>query len=252
MLLLKNDLGGIMKKLFVKLKNFLKKVFSKNYLDNAENILLYICGNEALPLPLEPEEEMALLDEIANNNQTAKQKLIEHNLRLVVYIAKKFDNTGIDLEDLISIGAIGLIKAVQTYKYDKKIKLATYASRCIENEILMQLRKMNKIKAEVSLDEPLKSDGDGNELLLEDILYDEKQTLGKDMEKSSEQQLLWEIINKLGMREKEIMIMRFGLMGGREKTQKEVADELGISQSYISRLEKKILCKMKKDLRKVI
>ncbi len=241
-----------MKKLFVKLKIFLKKVFSKNYLDNAENILLYICGNEALPLPLEPEEEMALLDEIANNNQTAKQKLIEHNLRLVVYIAKKFDNTGIDLEDLISIGAIGLIKAVQTYKYDKKIKLATYASRCIENEILMQLRKMNKIKAEVSLDEPLKSDGDGNELLLEDILYDEKQTLGKDMEKSSEQQLLWEIINKLGVREKEIMIMRFGLMGGREKTQKEVADELGISQSYISRLEKKILCKMKKDLRKVI
>lgn len=241
-----------MKKLIKKLKILIKKVFSRNYLENPENILLYICGNEALPMPLEPEEEMALLDEVAKQNQTAKQKLIEHNLRLVVYIAKKFDNTGIELEDLISIGAIGLIKAVQTYKYDKKIKLATYASRCIENEILMQLRKMNKIKAEVSLDEPLNSDGDGNELLLEDILFDEKQTLGRDMEKSSEQQILWEIINKLGSREKEIMIKRFGLLGGEEKTQKEVADELGISQSYISRLEKKILVKMKKDLKKVI
>lgn len=238
--------------LFKKLKQYIKRVFSKNYLDSAENILLYICGNEALPLPLEPEEEMALLDEVLNNNQTAKQKLIEHNLRLVVYIAKKFSTSGIDMEDLISIGAIGLIKAVQTYKYDKKIKLATYASRCIENEILMQLRKMNKIKVEVSLDEPLNSDGDGNELLIEDILYDEKQTLGRDMERSSEQQILWEIINKLGSREKEIMIMRFGLLGGEEKTQKEVADELGISQSYISRLEKKILEKMKKDIKKVI
>lgn len=241
-----------MKNFIKKLKIFLKKAFSHNFLDSAENILLYICGNEALPLPLEPEEEIALLDEVANNNQMAKQKLIEHNLRLVVYIAKKFENTGIELEDLISIGAIGLIKAVQTYKYDKKIKLATYASRCIENEILMQLRKMNKIKAEVSLEEPLNSDGDGNELLLEDILYDEKQALGKDMERSSEQQILWEIIDKLGSREKEIMIMRFGLLGGDEKTQKEVADELGISQSYISRLEKKILGKMKKDLQKVI
>ncbi|MBE7082522.1 MAG: sigma-70 family RNA polymerase sigma factor [Clostridiales bacterium] len=241
-----------MKKMLKKLKIFIKKVFSAHFLEQAENILLYICGNEALPLPLEPEEEMALLDEVANNNEQAKQKLIEHNLRLVVYIAKKFDNCGIEMEDLISIGAIGLIKAVKTYKYDKKIKLATYASRCIENEILMQLRKMNKIKAEVSLDEPLNSDGDGNELLLEDILYDEKQTLGKDMERSSEQQILWEIINKLGSREKEIMIMRFGLLGGEEKTQKEVADELGISQSYISRIEKKILGKMKKDLKKVI
>lgn len=241
-----------MLKLFNKIKLFLKKILNKNFFESAENILLYICGNEALPLPLEPEEEMALLDEVQNNNQTAKQKLIEHNLRLVVYIAKKFSGCGIEMEDLISIGAIGLIKAVQTYKYDKKIKLATYASRCIENEILMQLRKMAKLKAEVSLDEPLNSDGDGNELLLEDILYDEKQTLGKDMERSSEQQILWEIINKLGSREKEIMIMRFGLLGGQEKTQKEVADELGISQSYISRLEKKILEKMKKDLKKVI
>ncbi|MBQ7885050.1 MAG: RNA polymerase sporulation sigma factor SigK [Clostridia bacterium] len=241
-----------MLKFFSKIKIFFKKLLNKNFFDKAENILLYICGNEALPMPLEPEEEMALLDEVLNNNQTAKQKLIEHNLRLVVYIAKKFGACGIEMEDLISIGAIGLIKAVQTYRYDKKIKLATYASRCIENEILMQLRKMNKIKVEVSLDEPLNSDGEGNELLLEDILFDEKQTLGRDMERSSEQQILWEIINKLGAREKEIMIMRFGLLGGQEKTQKEVADELGISQSYISRLEKKILEKMKKDLKKVI
>ena len=241
-----------MKRFFLKIKLLLKSILSKNYLDAAENILLYICGNEALPDPLSPEDEIILLEEIANGNETAKQTLIEHNLRLVVYIAKKFENTNLDMEDLISIGAIGLIKAVKTYKYDKKIKLATYASRCIENEILMQLRKTSKLKAEVSLDEPLSGDGDGNELLLEDILYDEKQTLGKDMERSSEQQILWEIINKLGDREKEIMIMRFGLMGGQEKTQKEVADELGISQSYISRIEKKILCKMKKDIRKVI
>lgn len=239
-------------KLIVKLRVFLNKLLNKNFLDNSENILLYICGNEALPEPLSAEEEIALLEEVANNNATARQKLIEHNLRLVVYIAKKFENTGIEMEDLISIGAIGLIKAVQTYKYDKKIKLATYASRCIENEMLMQLRKSVKLKAEVSLDEPLNNDGDGNELLIEDVLYDEKQTLGKDMEKSSEKQILWEIINKLGVREKEIMIMRFGLLGGEEKTQKEVADELGISQSYISRIEKKILGKMKKDIRKVI
>lgn len=243
---------GIMNKLFLKLKLVLKKILNKNYLEASENILLYICGNEALPEPLSNEEEIALLEEVANNNSSAKQKLIEHNLRLVVYIAKKFENTGMEMEDLISIGAIGLIKAVQTYKYDKKIKLATYASRCIENEILMQLRKMTKIKAEVSLDEPLNNDGDGNELLLEDILYDEKQTLGKDMERSSEQQILWGIINKLGEREKEIMILRFGLLGGEERTQKEVADKLGISQSYISRIEKKILDKMKKDIRKVI
>ena len=143
-----------MLKLFNKIKLFFKKILNKNFFDSAENILLYICGNEALPLPLEPEEELALLDEVQNNNQTAKQKLIEHNLRLVVYIAKKFSGCGIEMEDLISIGAIGLIKAVQTYKYDKKIKLATYASRCIENEILMYLRRNSKIKAEISFYEP--------------------------------------------------------------------------------------------------
>ena len=244
--------GNCMKKLVIKIKLFLNKIFNKNILDSAENILLYICGNEALPDPLSAEEECVLIEEVAQGNETAKQKLIEHNLRLVVYIAKKFENTGLEMEDLISIGAIGLIKAVKTYKYDKKIKLATYASRCIENEILMQLRKTSKLKTEVSLDEPLSGDGEGNELLLEDVLFDESQTLGKDMERSSEQQILWEIINKLGEREKEIMIMRFGLLGGEEKTQKEVADELGISQSYISRIEKKILVKMKKDIKKVI
>lgn len=241
-----------MNKFLKRLKLLIRRLLNKNYLEKPENVVLYICGNEALPNPLSTEEELILINEVANNNLVAKQKLIEHNLRLVVYIAKKFENTGMEMEDLISIGAIGLIKAVQTYKYDKKIKLATYASRCIENEILMQLRKNNKIKAEVSLDEPLSGDGDGNELLIEDILYDERQTLGKDMERSSEQQILWEIINKLGTREKEIMVMRFGLLGGGEKTQKEVADELGISQSYISRIEKKILGKMKKDIKKVI
>ena len=189
-----------MSRIVKRIKLFIKRIINANYLERPENIVLYICGNEALPNPLSPEEEMVLLDEVANNNLVAKQKLIEHNLRLVVYIAKKYENTGIELEDLISIGAIGLIKAVQTYKYDKKIKLATYASRCIENEILMQLRKNNKSKVEVSLDEPLSGDGDGNELLIEDILYDEKQTLGRDMERSSEQQILWEIINKLGSR----------------------------------------------------
>ena len=161
-----------MKRITDRIKHIIRKILNTNYLEKPENIVLYICGNEALPNPLSPEEEMVLLDEIANNNLVAKQKLIEHNLRLVVYIAKKYENTGIEFEDLISIGAIGLIKAVQTYKYDKKIKLATYASRCIENEILMQLRKNNKLKAEVSLDEPLSGDGDGNELLIEDVLYD--------------------------------------------------------------------------------
>jgi len=237
-------------------KNNINTLYVKYFKEDEEIIeepIFYIAGSQTLPPPLPEEEEWEYIKKLSDeDNLEARQILVERNLRLVVYIAKKFDNCGIEMEDLISIGAIGLIKAVKTYKYDKKIKLATYASRCIENEILMQLRKMNKIKAEVSLDEPLNSDGDGNELLLEDILYDEKQTLGKDMERSSEQQILWEIINKLGSREKEIMIMRFGLLGGEEKTQKEVADELGISQSYISRIEKKILGKMKKDLKKVI
>ena len=238
--------------MFSKLLKKIKEIFGLSIFDNVDNIVMYICGNEGLPSPLEPEEEEVLLEELANNNKQAKEKLIEHNLRLVVYIAKKFENSGLNIEDLFSIGAIGLIKAVQTYDNDKKIKLATYASRCIENEILMQLRKTNKLKNEVSLDEPLNLDSDGNELLLEDVLYTENESVSKDLEKSAEKQIIWQILEKLNKREKEIMVLRFGLNGNEEKTQKEVADLMGISQSYISRIEKKVLGKMKKDLEKVI
>ena len=238
--------------MFSKLLKKIKEIFGLSIFDNVDNIIMYICGNESLPSPLEPEEEEVLLEELANNNKQAKEKLIEHNLRLVVYIAKKFENSGLNIEDLFSIGAIGLIKAVQTYDNDKKIKLATYASRCIENEILMQLRKTNKLKNEVSLDEPLNLDSDGNELLLEDVLYTENESVSKDLEKSAEKQIIWQILEKLNKREKEIMVLRFGLNGNEEKTQKEVADLMGISQSYISRIEKKVLGKMKKDLEKVI
>lgn len=236
------------------LKEIIKKlinIFSKgiNFLD-VQDIVCYICGNEALPNPLESEEEKILIDEMNNGNESAKVRLVEHNLRLVVYIAKKFESTGLDLEDLISIGAIGLIKAVQTYKFDKNIKLATYASRCIENEILMQLRKISRTKAEVSIDEPLNFDSDGNELLLSDVLYTEEDSVSKNLDLSVEKQLLWEAIRRLNEREQEIMILRFGLAGKEEKTQKEVADMMGISQSYISRIEKKILERLKKDLLK--
>ena len=241
-------------KLFRKLREFklwlLKKFGKKNFF-SPKFLVCYICGNEALPLPLDGEEEKILLEELSNGNQSAKEKLIEHNLRLVVYIAKKFENTGLELEDLISIGAIGLIKAVQTYNYDKQIKLATYASRCIENEILMQLRKTSKTKGEISFDEPLNFDQDGNELLLSDILFTEEDSVSKSLDQSVEKQLLWESIKKLGAREQEIMMLRFGLGGREEKTQKEVADLMGISQSYISRIEKKILDRLKKELLKV-
>lgn len=238
--------------MFSKLLKKIKEAFGLSIFNDVDNIVMYICGNESLPSPLEPEEEEILLEELANNNKQAKEKLIEHNLRLVVYIAKKFENSGLNIEDLFSIGAIGLIKAVQTYDNDKKIKLATYASRCIENEILMQLRKTNKLKNEVSLDEPLNLDSDGNELLLEDVLFTENESVSKDLEKSAEKQIIWQILEKLNKREKEIMVLRFGLNGNEEKTQKEVADLMGISQSYISRIEKKVLGKMKKDLEKVI
>lgn len=237
--------------MIVKLIKKLLSVFKKgiNFLD-VEDIVCYICGNEALPMPLDADEERILLEEMNKGNESAKVKLVEHNLRLVVYISKKFESTGLELEDLISIGAIGLIKAVQTYKYDKNIKLATYASRCIENEILMQIRKMSKIKGEVSIDEPLNFDADGNELLLSDILYTEADSVSKNLDASIEKQLLWEAIKRLNEREQEIMILRFGLSGKEEKTQKEVADLMGISQSYISRIEKKILDRLKKDLLK--
>lgn len=236
---------------FINLIKKIKLFFKKNVFEDYVDIVCYICGNEALPLPLEPEEEQILLEELSKNSEVARDRLIEHNLRLVVYIAKKFENTGIDIEDLISVGAIGLIKAIKTYDKDKNIKLATYATRCIENEILMQLRKTSKQKMEISLDEPLNSDSEGNELLLGDILCFEEESVTKGLDLSAEKQLLFSSLQKLTYREREIMILRFGLFGKEEKTQKEVADYLGISQSYISRIEKKILSKMKKELEKM-
>lgn len=211
----------------------------------------YIGGSEVLPAPLESERETEAIQRLGSEyDQEAKKMLIEHNLRLVVYIAKKFDNTGVGVEDLISIGTIGLIKAINTFNPTKKIKLATYASRCIENEILMYLRRNNKTKLEVSIDEPLNVDWDGNELLLSDILGTEEDTIYKDLENEAERKLLVRAINKLSSREKLIIRMRFGLDNpeGKEKTQKEVADMLGISQSYISRLEKKIMQRLKREM----
>lgn len=235
----------------IKLRLLLWKFFNREDSKHAEDIMCYICGNKALPQPLESEEELVLLEETKNGNLTARDKLIEHNLRLVVYIAKKFETSGIELEDLISIGAIGLIKAVKTYSIDKNIKLATYASRCIENEILMQLRKNTRIKNEISLDEPLSSDGEGNELLLADIISVDEECVSKNIETSAEKQILMSVIANLDSREQMIMYLRFGLAGNEEKTQKEVADMMGISQSYISRIEKKILSKLRKKLEKV-
>lgn len=211
----------------------------------------YIGGAEVLPAPLGVEEENTAIAELGTEREEeARKLLIEHNLRLVVYIAKKFDNTGIGVEDLISIGTIGLIKSIQTFNPNKNIKLATYASRCIENEILMYLRRNNKTKLEVSIDEPLNVDWDGNELLLSDILGTEEDTIYKDLEDEVEHKLLVRAINCLSSREKLIVQMRFGLSSqdGEEKTQKEVADLLGISQSYISRLEKKIMQRLKREM----
>ena len=211
----------------------------------------YIGGSDVLPAPLEAEQESEAIAGLGTEyDEKAKKVLIEHNLRLVVYIAKKFDNTGVGVEDLISIGTIGLIKAINTFKPDKKIKLATYASRCIENEILMYLRRNNKTKMEVSIDEPLNVDWDGNELLLSDILGTEEDTIYRDMENEAERKLLIKAISRLSSRERTIVNMRFGLGSpdGEEKTQKEVADLLGISQSYISRLEKKIMQRLRREM----
>ena len=211
----------------------------------------YIGGSEILPAPLETDEEAAVIEELGTEeDEQAKKLLIEHNLRLVVYIAKKFDNTGVGVEDLISIGTIGLIKAINTFNPNKNIKLATYASRCIENEILMYLRRNNKTKMEVSIDEPLNVDWDGNELLLSDILGTEEDTIYRDIEQEVERKILIKAINRLSGRERMIIRMRFGLgtPDGEEKTQKEVADILGISQSYISRLEKKIMQRLKREM----
>ena len=210
----------------------------------------YIRGNETLPEPLSKDEEFRILTNFQAGDERARQTLIEHNLRLVVYIAKKFESSGVNLEDLISIGTLGLIKGVQTFKMDKNIKLATYASRCIENEILMHLRKTNRIRHEVSLDEPLNVDWDGNELLLSDILGTEENEVYKDIEEDVERQLVFDAINRLKRREREIMYMRFGLCGEDPLTQKEVAQKLDISQSYISRLEKKIIDKIRKEVLK--
>ncbi|MGN0160652.1 MAG: RNA polymerase sporulation sigma factor SigE [Lachnospiraceae bacterium] len=223
----------------------------KNLMMLNQGEIHYIGGADVLPPPLEAEEEAKIIERLADEQDTkAKSLLIEHNLRLVVYIAKKFDNTGVGVEDLISIGTIGLIKAINSYKPDKNIKLATYASRCIENEILMYLRRNSKTKMEVSIDEPLNVDWDGNELLLSDILGTDEDVIYKDIEDEVERNLLEKAINRLSERERTIVDLRFGLTApdGNEMTQKEVADLLGISQSYISRLEKKIIKRLKKEI----
>lgn len=214
--------------------------------------IYYIGGSEALPPPLTKEEEEVLIHQLPKGDESARTILIERNLRLVVYIARKFENTGINIEDLISIGTIGLIKAVNTFNPEKKIKLATYASRCIENEILMFLRRNNKIRSEVSFDEPLNIDWDGNELLLSDVLGTEEDIITKDLEANIDRKLLTKALHQLTEREKQIMELRFGLMGGEEKTQKDVADMLGISQSYISRLEKRIIKRLRKEFNKMV
>ena len=231
-----------------KILKLISKFLKKDLFEISEKLVCYVCGQEALPSPLNSEEERIYIERLADNDEEARAKLIEHNLRLVVYIAKRFENTGVDIDDLISVGAIGLIKAVQSFNLEKNIKLATYASRCIENEILMHLRKVTKQKYEVSLDEPLNYDKDGNELLLADVLSTEGDVVSKDIERTAEKQLLWEAVKRLNIREQQIMKLRFGLMGNEENTQKEVADMLGISQSYISRIEKKILNRLKKDM----
>ncbi|MFZ5987473.1 MAG: RNA polymerase sporulation sigma factor SigE [Bacillota bacterium] len=213
----------------------------------------YIGGSEALPPPLSNDEEIYLLNKLEKSDYGVKSILIERNLRLVVYIARKFENTGVGVEDLISIGTIGLIKAINTFNPNKNIKLATYASRCIENEILMYLRRNNRMKTEISIDEPLNIDWDGNELLLSDILGTENDLIHRSIEDEVDKELLGIAMKKLSVREKKIMELRFGLTnGGVEKTQKEVADMLGISQSYISRLEKKIISRLKKEISRMI
>ena len=236
-----------------KLKKLLSRLIARLFGKTAsENILYYITGSDALPQPLSAEEEAEALRRLSDGDTEIKSTLIERNLRLVVYIARKFDNTGMDLEDLISVGTIGLIKAVNSFDPSKNIKLATYGSRCIENEILMYLRRMVRTRSEVSLDEPLNVDWEGNELLMSDILGTEPDLVSKNLENSVEKQLLWNAVEKLNRREKEIMQMRFGLQGKDEKTQKEVADFLGISQSYISRLEKKIIFRLRKEIAKTL
>lgn len=245
-------------KLPLLIKKIVSKIFNFDFILDGKTIF-YLCSNEALPTPLSQEEEnfyaerLSLIGpEFESEREEARNVLIEHNLRLVVYIAKKFDNTGESLEDLISVGSIGLIKAIKNFNLGKNIKLATFASRCIENEILMFLRKTVKVKNEISLEEPLNIDSEGNELVLADVISTENDSVTKNLENACEQKILLDLVDKLNKREKEIINLRFGLNNHEEKTQKEVADMLGISQSYISRIEKKIISKLKKEIVKVI
>ncbi len=233
-------------KILNKLKAFLKK-FSLG-----DNLLRFIGGGEVLPSPFSPEEELEMVAKLSEGQKDVRDSLIEHNLRLVVYIARRFENTGVDPDDLISVGTIGLIKAVNSFNIDKNIKLATYASRCIENEILMHLRRTTKLKSEVSFDEPLNTDADGNELVLSDVMGTDGDVVYKKIENGVETELLGIALTKLNGREREIMELRYGLNGEDEKTQREVADMLGISQSYISRLEKKIIVRLKKEFSKMV
>ena len=214
--------------------------------------VMYIGGSDVLPPPLRAQEEQQMLARLADGDEDARQTLIERNLRLVVYIARRFENTGINIEDLISIGTIGLIKAVGTFRADKNIKLATYSSRCIENEILMHIRKISGQKTEVSLDEPINTDWDGNELLLSDVLGTDSDTVMRPMEDDVDKQLLRDALARLPEREQQIVTMRFGLGGRKEKTQKEVAELMGISQSYISRLEKRIMLRLRREISRQI
>ena len=231
--------------MFEKIKSLLRQLFGINTLD-------YICGTEALPLPFSSDEEKVRLELLEGGDSKAKSELVEHNLRLVVYIAKKFEGAGADGDDLVSVGTIGLINAIDSFRPDKNIKLATYASRCIENEILMYLRRLSRIRQEISFDEPLNTDWEGNELLLSDVMGTDADAVYSDIEGGVERELLKNSLSRLSAREQKIMRMRFGLDGREEMTQKDVADALGISQSYISRLEKKIIAKLKKDISRQI
>ncbi|GEO25092.1 RNA polymerase sigma-35 factor [Alicyclobacillus acidoterrestris] len=237
-------------KLRIRLRLFYLRIRVR--LQGSPEEVYYVGGSEALPPPLTREEEQYLLEQLPSGDESVRAMLIERNLRLVVYIARKFENTGINIEDLVSIGTIGLIKAVNTFDPTKKIKLATYASRCIENEILMYLRRNNKLRSEVSFDEPLNVDWDGNELLLSDVLGTESDTIYRNLEDEVDRELLYDALEKLSERERKIMQLRFGLGTGREMTQKDVADLLGISQSYISRLEKRILKRLQREFNKMI
>ena len=238
---------GITLRLYVRIQQVLARLGLK-----LPGKIMYIGGSDTLPPPLARDEEAELIARMDGGDESVKSQLIERNLRLVVYIARRFENTGINIEDLISIGTIGLIKAVSTYKPAKNIKLATYASRCIENEILMYLRKTANLKSEVSFDEPLNTDWDGNELLLSDILGTENDLVMKPIEDDVDRQLLTNALEKLSERERLIITLRFGLDGRQERTQKEVADQLGISQSYSSRLEKRIISRLKKEILRML